>query len=436
MESELPLRITDPAWEITTLGELCEQGGGGVQTGPFGSQLHADDYVDDGVPVIMPQDLVDGRIDPSDIARISEDDADRLGRHRVREGDIVYSRRGDLRRRVLIKGAQEGWLCGTGCLRVRVGAGARSEYLTAYLGHPAIQAWIERHAVGATMLNLNTKILSAVPVALPPPDEQGRIASVLGALDDKIDSNWRLARFLEEVAQAEFQARFVDFVGADSLGETEIGPVSEDWRVEPFSAAVEINPKVGVRKGEATPFVAMADVAPWATRPDSLGERPYTGGCRFEPGDTLMARITGCIEHGKGAFVDFVDQPAAGSTEFLVLRAKPPLTPEAVFFLSRTERVRAHAIANMGGSSGRQRVQTAAFDDLRVAVPPDAESWSDTAEVFRIALEQTHGLWRETRVLSAIRDDLLPRLVTGELRVPDSTDPRETIEPPVEEHPT
>lgn len=110
-------------WEVTTLGEVCRRGGGFFQTGPFGSQLHASDYVPVGVPSIMPVNIGDNRVIANGIARIREEDAERLKRHRLRPGDVVYSRRGDVERRALIRRDQEGWLCGTGCLMIRLGEG-------------------------------------------------------------------------------------------------------------------------------------------------------------------------------------------------------------------------------------------------------------------------------------------------------------------------
>ena len=110
-------------WEQTTLGEVCRRGGGNIQTGPFGSQLHASDYVPSGIPSIMPVNIGDNRIIKEGIACVTEQDANRLSRHRVRPGDIIYSRRGDVERRALVRDTEEGWLCGTGCLKVRVGNG-------------------------------------------------------------------------------------------------------------------------------------------------------------------------------------------------------------------------------------------------------------------------------------------------------------------------
>src|SRR6266702_1360005 len=108
-------------WEYTTLVAACERGGGDIQTGPFGSQLHASDYVPVGIPSIMPQNIGDNRIIEDDIARITQADGQRLSRYLVRKGDIIYSRRGDVERRALVREREDGWLCWTGCLRIRLG---------------------------------------------------------------------------------------------------------------------------------------------------------------------------------------------------------------------------------------------------------------------------------------------------------------------------
>ena len=94
-------------WEVCTLGDAVARGGGSIQTGPFGSQLHASDYVDHGIPSIMPQNIANDRISEEGIARITEEDAKRLSKYRVRKGDIIYSRRGDVERRALVSACPE-----------------------------------------------------------------------------------------------------------------------------------------------------------------------------------------------------------------------------------------------------------------------------------------------------------------------------------------
>ncbi len=156
-------------WRATTLGAEAERCGGRIQTGPFGSQLHASDYVSAGVPVIMPQDIFNRRVSIERISRVEESDAARLSRHRVQVGDIIYSRRGDVERHARIGANEAGWLCGTGCLLVRMGSQwASPEFVSLALDRPESKAWITQHAIGATMPNLNTGILAAVPLVVPP----------------------------------------------------------------------------------------------------------------------------------------------------------------------------------------------------------------------------------------------------------------------------
>ncbi|MHB8977443.1 MAG: restriction endonuclease subunit S [Trichloromonadaceae bacterium] len=208
-----PLFVLSAPWEVATLGDVCRRGGGTVQTGPFGSQLHASDYVPVGIPSIMPQNIGDNRISEEGIARITPDDAKRLSKYLVKTGDIVYSRRGDVERRSLIRDHENGWLCGTGCLRVSFGEKrvVCPSYAAYYLGHPLVREWIVRHAQGATMPNLNTSILSALPFVLPPFEEQERIAGILTDLDDKIELNRQINQTLEQIAQTIFKSWFVDF---------------------------------------------------------------------------------------------------------------------------------------------------------------------------------------------------------------------------------
>ncbi len=189
-------------WKTTTLGEVCAAGGGEIQTGPFGSQLHASDYVPEGIPSIMPRDLGENRVRTDSIARVREGDAQRLRHHRVRIGDIVYSRRGDVERRALIRLEEEGWLCGTGCLRVRLGDAAEPLFIAATLGTPESRAWVVRHAVGATMPNLNTSILAALPILLPPLPAQRAFSAAVRPADERVTVGLAASRTLAVLRDA------------------------------------------------------------------------------------------------------------------------------------------------------------------------------------------------------------------------------------------
>ncbi len=138
-------------------------------------------------------------------------------------------------------------------------------------------------------------------------------------------------------------------------------------------------------------------------------------------GDTLLARITPCLENGKTAFVDFLSdgQVGWGSTEYIILRPKPPLPLEYGYYLARSDELRTHAIQNMTGSSGRQRVPVECFDKYLVVVPPApiAQRFGDQVRSL-MAMIRANG--EQSRTLAAIRDALLPKLLSGEIRVKDA----------------
>jgi type I restriction enzyme S subunit len=166
---------------------VCAEGDG-IQTGPFGSQLHQSDYSDDGVPVVMPQDLINYRVSVEKIARIPESMAEQLFRHRMKPGDTVYGRRGDIGRRAFVSSRQAGWLCSTGCLRIRPNPQVvNPRFLCDTLGAPDTAGTIANRAKGATMLNLNASILKSVPVLVPRRDLQDHYAQQVDPMHQMIE---------------------------------------------------------------------------------------------------------------------------------------------------------------------------------------------------------------------------------------------------------
>jgi type I restriction enzyme S subunit len=161
-------------WPIIDLQTVCI-GKNGIQTGPFGSQLHQSDYSEDGLPVVMPKDLIGFRINSRSVARVPELVAEKLSRYRVQPGDILYGRRGDIGRRAYVMPHQAQWLCGTGCLRLRPDRGkVDGWYLFHHLGRDEVLALIAGRAHGATLPNLNTQLMASVPVLVPPKEIQRR----------------------------------------------------------------------------------------------------------------------------------------------------------------------------------------------------------------------------------------------------------------------
>lgn len=217
--------MTD-APEFTTLEGVVMRTGGTLQTGPFGSQLHASDYQSTGTPLVMPVNLGDNEIREGGIARIGTTDAHRLRRHALREGDIVFSRRGDVGRRSLVREKEVGWLCGTGCLAARFGTNrtvVNPAYVAEYLGSNTAQTWLVDNAVGGTMPNLNTNILAALPVLLPPKHEQDHIVAAFGDVQQTIKTLERIIAKKQAIKQGMMQQLLT--------GRTRLPGFTDEWRL-------------------------------------------------------------------------------------------------------------------------------------------------------------------------------------------------------------
>jgi type I restriction enzyme S subunit len=174
------------AWQQVSIGQISSSPESFIQTGPFGSQLHANEYVTEGTPVVMPQDIYSGEVNTSRIARIDSIKAAELNRHRMQAGDIVFARRGDLSKCAAITSGQEGWLCGTGCLLLRPPTSLSSSWLAELYRHAICQRQIAATAVGTTMVNLNTKLVGNLRIPLPSSQEQRRISDVIAAEETRI----------------------------------------------------------------------------------------------------------------------------------------------------------------------------------------------------------------------------------------------------------
>ncbi|MCB9233368.1 MAG: restriction endonuclease subunit S [Bacteroidia bacterium] len=251
--------------------------------------------------------------------------------------------------------------------------------------------------------------LKNLPILLPPLPEQQAIAEILGTLDDKIELNRKTNQTLEQMAMALYKHYFVDF-GPFQNGEFEL------------SEYIELNPSVTLKKGQVAKYVEMKalPIDAMSVSPSEIIEKEYSGGAKFKRFDTLFARITPCLENGKTAFVDFLrpGEVAFGSTEFLVLRAKRGVSPYWVYCLSRDSAFRSFAISTMVGSSGRQRVQSEPLQNWLMQKPEEG-----LMDLFQSHVKNWFGQIevnsRESQTLAQLRDTLLPKLISGEIRVRD-----------------
>ena len=257
-------------WTYTTLGKISE-----IITGPFGSQLHQSDYVEQGIPVVMPQDIDNRKVNYASINYVSNEDAIRLERYKTIINDILYARRGDVEKHAFIKEKDNGVLCGTGCLRVRITTSeVEPEFISFFLNREETRKWLVTHAVGTNMPNLNTDILSDVPIAYPLLEEQRRIVQVLNSLDEKIALNSAVNDNLEQQLMLLYDYWFTQFDFPDNDGnpyQTSGGKmvwndtlkrnIPENWKVQSvISNCLSSIIKPGVEIFNTKTYLATADV--------------------------------------------------------------------------------------------------------------------------------------------------------------------------------
>lgn len=432
-------------WFQTTLGEICAIQKGAIQTGPFGSQLHASDYVETGIPVVMPANIIpDGGISEEGIARITQEDADRLSQHKLQIGDVVFSRRGDVTRNALIEPNQVGWLCGTGCLKVRLGneETADAKFISYCLRLPETKEWLVRHAVGATMPNLNTSILSAVPILIPPIPEQKKITTFLRALDDRINLLRETNATLEAIAQALFKSWFVDFDPVQANAGTQapslppeiqalfpatftdspLGPIPEGWSYVNLGELV-CNQSTTFRFHgiDKVVFINTGDVSEGLfLHQDYVSTDGLPGQAKkaIQRDDILFSEIR--PKNKRFAYVNLDPKYYVVSTKFMVLRAISDISPRYIYqILKQDETIE---FFNMIAESRSGTFPQITFDSIQTyqVLKPSKACVDKFIDLVSPIIEQIDLTSERQKELSILRDTLLPRLISGQLRLPEA----------------
>lgn len=358
-----------------------------------------------GIPLITAKIVKGGRIlEPTEFIPFKDYD-ERMQRGIPKAGDIVVSTEaplgevGQLDDRKLSVGQRLITLRGKDGL-------LDNTYLKFLMMSEFVQNQLVARATGTTVIGIKQRELRQISLVIPPFTEQRTIAGILGALDDKIEVNRRMNITLENMAKAVFRQWFVK------------NKEVEDWEEVPLPEIIEVNPSRSLKKDDIAPYLDMANMPTQGHRGVQWIDRPFGSGTKFINGDTLLARITPCLENGKTAFVDFLKdgQVGWGSTEYIVFRPKPPLPHEYGYFLARSEELRSHAIQNMTGTSGRQRTPASCFDGFMIAKPP-AKLALKFGEFASSVIAKIRANDEESRTLASLRDSLLPRLMSGEIRI-------------------
>jgi type I restriction enzyme S subunit len=237
------------------VSELVASGEAELKTGPFGTQLKASEYTEDGTPVINVRNIGMGSIKPDKLEFISITTRDRLSSHLLRCGDIVFGRKGAVERHVFIRKEQDGWFQGSDCLRLRLNSPRVEPLFASYFFiTEEHQRWMKNQCShGATMASLNQGILERIELPIPPLAEQQRIVGILSAYDELIENSQRRIQILEKMARALYREWFVHFKFLGHEKVKTIDGVPEGWEVSTLGNLVEIKKGKNITKSTIRP---------------------------------------------------------------------------------------------------------------------------------------------------------------------------------------
>lgn len=274
------------------------------------------------------------------------------------------------------------------------------EYLMMWFSREEFDREACFHAVGGVRGSLEWEDFCTMKFPLPSLEKQCEIVAEYNIVKNRIDLNNQLIQKLEETAQSIYKQWFVDFDNGESafLGEY-----------------LETNPKLELKIGKVANYIAMASLSETSMCINSVLEREYIGGSKFQNNDTLLARITPCLENGKTAFVNVLceNEVAAGSTEFIVMRAKKHISPYWVYCLAKEDGFRSFAISSMIGSSGRQRVHERYL--LEYMIPKvRIENMLKFDTLAKPIFELVRLIALEIQILIQFKDSLLSKLASIE----------------------
>lgn len=391
-----------------------------VQTGPFGSQLHNEDYVSTGTPIVTVEHLGNRRFSKQNLPLVSDDDKKRLSKYLLQEGDIVFSRVGSVDRCSYVTSAENDWLFSGRCLRVRCGNNCHPLFLYYYFCKESVKQYIKSIAVGATMPSINTKLMAEIPILLPKLEEQRCIADILSSFDDKIELNRRINDNLEQQAQALFKSWFVDnsnpnweetslsevasFVGGYSYTGEELTDCSNiamatiknfgrngGFKADGFK---EINPSAKLKECHyANLFDILVAHTDLTQNADVIGNAELL------------------LTYGKYNSIIF---------SMDLVKVLPKETFPYRFLLAamlKNKLFKGHSLGYVNGTTVLH-LSKKALPDFEIRKPSDSES-KMMDEVLASYYKRMAELLQENDRLISLRDTLIPKLMSGKLKIND-----------------
>jgi type I restriction enzyme S subunit len=398
--------IVKSGWRECTLRELIQNESAALQTGPFGTMLKASEYTDIGTAVIAVQDIGENIFHSDRLKFINAATAMRLKSYQVLTGDIIFGRKGAVDRRAIVTPRENGWIQGSDCIRLRLGKGLDSKFISYQLGSKMLKEWLNQHAHGATMPSLNQEILALLPLYVPPLTEQHAIAGVLSSLDDKIDLLRRQNKTLEAMAEALFRQWFIEEAG-EGCENARLSSIAKHLKE---GASPQDNASIQYYHYSIPAFDDRHQpVIEFGTEIQSNKYKVY-------PGTILVSKLNPRFPR-IWAIPSLIDENSICSTEFQVVS---PISPEwygFIYCLMSSKSVIDELAGAAGGTSGsHQRVKLEDIFNVTFS-KPDMGTLSRFNKLLDVFLFRLFSNYASISNIESLRDTLLPKLMSGEVRL-------------------
>ena len=393
------------------------------QTGPFGSQLHEEDYVSEGTPIVTVEHLGDTNFTHQNLPFISEADTKRLSKYILIEGDIVFSRVGSIDRNVYVDKNHEGWMFSGRCIRVRADKNkVNPRYLSYYFKQNSFKKMMMNLAVGATMPSLNTKIMNSIELDLLPRENQDKIANILSAIDDKIQINNQINQELEAMAKTLYDYWFVQFDFPDqngkpyksSGGKMVYNPelkreIPEGWGVEKLGDISQyVSEKVDSFELNIENYVGTDNMIADMGGIELTTSIPKSGtSTKFSIGDILISNIRPYFKK-----IWLSDRVGGCSSDVLCIRTKKIVSREFVFATLARDDFFNYDVA---GSKGSKMPRGDKKHIMEYPIVFDFEIADQFSKIVRPIYEAVHKNYIQNQELTQLRDWLLPMLMNGQV---------------------
>lgn len=409
-------------WKIVTLSQLCQKKG--IQTGPFGSQLHQKDYVKKGTPIITVEHLGEARIiHKENIPQVSDEDKRRLSRFILEEGDIVLSRVGSVDVSNIVTKSEEGWLFSGRCLRIRVDKKKiNPNFLSLYLRHPKVKRYLRVFSVGATMPSLNTKILMNLPVTYPEDQKVlNKTTELLISIDNKIQINQKMIENLESIMNTIFNSWFVNFdptykkikghktellddinnLFPNEIVQSQMGAIPKGWKITNLGSAIIWNEGKTWKKEYRINHGSIK----------SFGANGHIG---FSSEQTQSGRVIFVGKIGSCGSINYYNGPFFASNNVFFISLNKNKYLEYFRYL-----INSIDFSQYIGGSSNPYMPLKNFEAHKIIMPDESilDVFKKIAEIFRTKIE---FIEKENDVLKDLSKKILPKLISGELKISDA----------------